>query len=160
MKNESKENIEEEELIDLKDLEQLEDKGQAYQSTDSDDVYASDYSDEPENDIKDKEVSTNKITPIEFINYPKKEPKKEFSDTPVVQGQKLKNHLCRVKSRRIKVFDLSKSSDEDNLNKLLDEHLDPNSNIINLSLKHQFSDKDGSWKILVSYELVEFKINI
>ena len=60
----------------------------------------------------------------------------------------------------IKVFDLSKGSDEDNLNKLLDEHLDPNSNIINLSLKHQFSDKDGSWKILVSYELVEFKINI
>lgn len=151
--------IQQKEIEEGEELEQLEDKGEAYHSTDNDDVYASDYSNEPKED-KPIATSFDKVQALDTINFEKKEPKKEFSDTPIVQGQKLKNGMFRVKARRIKMFDLSKEQDETSLNNLLDEHLNPNSNIINLSLKHQFSDKDGSWKILVSYELVEFKINI
>ena len=131
------------------------------------DLYSGQYREDEENvigaekeDLVEKSVIEENGVKYSFINNVSQSKIPEYSPTPVIKNQKDFPQLRRIYARRVTMFDLGKKEEEEALNNLMDKALKEDSNIIDLNLRHEFSEKSGSWKILATYSLVEFKTDI
>lgn len=94
---------------------------------------------------------------IRNSNQQEKSNKKVYQDKPFIKNQaKISRHSIRVKERLINVFDLSKEEDLKKLNELSNQSIKEDTSIENLVLREHFSEKDGTWKILATYDILEF----
>lgn len=131
------------------------------------DLYSGKYREDEENvigaekkDLVEKSVIEEDGVKYSFINNVSQPKSPEYSPTPLIKNQKDFPQLRRIYARRVTMFDLGKKEEEEALNNLMDKALKEDSNIIDLNLRHEFSEKSGSWKILATYSLVEFKTDI
>lgn len=94
---------------------------------------------------------------IKNSNQQEKNNKKIYQDKPFIKNQvKVAHNSTRIKERLIKVFDLSKEEDLKKLNELTNQSIREDTSIENLVLREHFSEKDGTWKILATYDILEF----
>jgi hypothetical protein len=155
--------------IDLNDT--LSDIGESYSYSEPDILFEDHINTTTSNNDSDdslKITDKNIIVNSKGVNYIKNidnksvedQPIKLWSDTPIIKNQKANRDLYRFKTKRIKVYDLGVPSEVVELNELIDNSMSETSNIINLNLLHKFSDTTGNWKILATYDIIEFKTNI
>ena len=82
---------------------------------------------------------------------------KVYQNKPFIKNQiKVARNSTRIKERVIKVFDLAMDLDLKQLNSLVNNSIKEDTAINNLVLREHFSEKDGTWKVLATYDILEF----
>lgn len=103
-----------------------------------------------EEDLKRRNI--NPPQPLETIQG------KVYFDAPFIaqQAKKLPK-TTRIRQKVVKVFDLSNQTDLEEFNTLLNHYIFDFSNIANLNHQVQIFESANTWKVLASYDILEFQ---
>lgn len=162
--------------IDLKNSEEVSPMGESFSGVVEDEFHDGFKTSEKENDLirKKADEAENSVKSInlntqQFIypdnledliknsNQQERSNKKNYQDKPFIKDQyRVARKSTRIKERLINVFDLSKDDDLKKLNELTNQSIKEDTAIANLNLREHFSEKDGTWKVLATYDILEF----